>query len=57
MRRVRLDLGGELEEEAQLTDLHRLFHDVHAVEVVEDDGLQDEVACDWGAPPRGPGRL
>jgi hypothetical protein len=37
-------LGHKLEEEAQLADLHSLFHDVHAVEVVDDDGFQDVVA-------------
>ena len=42
---VRFDLGGELEEEAQFADFDRLFHDVHAVEVVEDDALEDEVAA------------
>ena len=40
-----LDLRHQLEEEAQLADFHRLFHDVHAVEVVDDDGLEDEVAA------------
>ena len=42
--RVRLDLGGEFEEQAQFADFHRLFHDVHRVEIIEDDGFQDEVA-------------
>ena len=40
-----LDLGDELEEQAQFADFDRLFHDVHAEEVVEDDGLEDEVAA------------
>ena len=37
---VRFDLGHQLEEEAQLADFDRLFHDVHAVEVVDDDRLR-----------------
>ena len=41
---VTLQLGCQLQEEAQLADLHGLFHDVDAVEVVQDDGLEDEVA-------------
>ena len=40
---ARLELRGELEEEAQFADFDGLFHDVHAVEVVDDDGLEDEV--------------
>ena len=40
---VGLELGDELEEEAQLADLDGLFHDVDAVEVVQHDGLEDEV--------------
>ena len=44
-----VDLGGELEEQAELTDLDGLLHDVHAVEVVEDDRFQDEVARGSGA--------
>ena len=36
--------GDKLEEQAELADFHGLFHDVHAVEVVDDDRLQDEVA-------------
>ena len=45
------DLGDEFEEEAELADFHRLLHDVHPEEVVDDDGLENEVAlvgCDPG---------
>ena len=45
MSSARLDLSDQLEEEAQLADFDRLFHDVHAVQVVDDDGLEDEVAA------------
>lgn len=41
---IRLDLGCELEEQAQFTDFHRLFHYVHGVEIIKDDGFQDKVA-------------
>jgi len=37
------ELGGELEEEAEFADFHGFLHDVHAVEIVDDDGLVDEV--------------
>ena len=40
---VSLELGDELEEEAQLADLYGLFHDVDAVEVADDDRFEDEV--------------
>ena len=40
---VRLDLRGELQEQAEFTDFHRLFHDVHSIEVVQNDGFQDAV--------------
>jgi hypothetical protein len=33
----------KFEEEPQLADLDGLLHDVHAEEVVDDDGLEDEV--------------
>src|SRR3954447_5668329 len=36
-------LGHQREEEAQLADLHRLFHQIDAVEIVEEDRLQDEI--------------
>ena len=39
------DLGDQFQEEPQLADFHGLFHDVHAVEVVDDNGLQDEIAA------------
>src|SRR2546422_973917 len=38
---VRLHLRGELEEEAELTDLDGLFHDIDAKEVVKNDVLED----------------
>ena len=40
---VAFQLGYQLEKQAQLADFHRLFHDVNAVEVVQDYGLEDEV--------------
>ena len=40
---VSLELGDELEEEAQLADFYGLFHDVDAVEVADDDRFEDEV--------------
>ena len=40
----RFDLGDELEEQAEFADFDRLLHDVHAEQVVDDDGLEDEVA-------------
>ena len=44
-RVVGLDLGGELEEEAQFADFHRLFHDVHAEEVVQNYAFENEVTA------------
>ena len=41
---VAVELRHKLEEQAQLADLYRLFHDVDAVQVVDDDRLEDEVA-------------
>ena len=41
---VAVQLRDEFEEQAQFADFYRLFHDVHAVQVVDDDGLEDEVA-------------
>ena len=40
---IAFDLGGQLEEQPQLADLDRFFHDVDAVEVVDDDRLEDKV--------------
>src|SRR5512138_452847 len=34
---VWLDLGCELEEQAEFADFHRLFHEVYAEEIVQDD--------------------
>ena len=42
---IGFDLGGELKEQAELADLDRLLHDVHAEEIIENDALQDEVAA------------
>ena len=39
---VPLQLGHQLQKESQLAYLYRLFHDVHPVEIVQDDGLEDE---------------
>ena len=33
----------ELQEEAQFADLHRLFHDIDAEEIIDDDALVDEI--------------
>ena len=41
---IGIDLGGKLEEQAELTDLDRLFHDIDAEEIVQDDALQREIA-------------
>ena len=38
-----IHLGDQLEEQPQLADFDRLLHDVHAVEVPDDDRLEDEV--------------
>ena len=38
-------LRHQLEEEPQLTDFHRFGHDVHAEEVVQDDGFVDVVTA------------
>src|SRR5207302_843058 len=42
-----VDLGDQLEKEAQLADFDGLFHDIDAVQVVDDDGFKDEVAAIW----------
>ena len=40
-----VNLRYQFKEEAQLTDFHRLGHDVHAEQVVENDVFVDEVAA------------
>ena len=58
--RQRLDPAGvvhlrdQLQEEPQLADFHRLFHDVHAVQVVDDDALVDEIGAVRVLRRRGP---
>ena len=42
---IRLHLGHQLEKKPQLADLHRLFHDIHAEEVIQDDVLENIVAA------------
>src|SRR5207302_1250943 len=39
----RLNLRDELEEEAQLADFGGFLHDIDAIEVVDNDGFEDEV--------------
>src|SRR5439155_18830880 len=38
-----LELGRKLKEEPEFADFDSLFHDVHAIEVVNDNGFEDEV--------------
>ncbi len=39
------DLRDQLEEEAQLADFGSLFHDIDAIQVVDDDGFENEIAA------------
>ena len=36
-------MGNQFEEEPELADFDSLLHDVHAEEVVDDDGFEDEI--------------
>lgn len=46
-RSIRINLGSEFEEEPQFADFHCLFHDVHAVKIVEDYAFVNEVLLIW----------
>ena len=39
-----VDLRDQFQEQTQFANLHCLVHDVHAIQVVDDDALEDEVA-------------
>ena len=40
-----IDLGDELEEQPQFADLNGFLHDIYAVEIVNDNRLEDEVGA------------
>jgi hypothetical protein len=44
MALVGIDLRSEFQEQAKLTYLHRLFHDIHTEEVVQDDALEHKIS-------------